>query len=345
MRHATLVRVVLMALVCGASLGVGASAGLAVDDTRSEVSVTWIGNGTARFRTTNSSYAPDGKIECRQQGDTTTGTCSAKYQVTVSQTIYYRMDAEPGSVFCLSAHPPVACVYTVYKNHFDLGFNQDVTFSPKAVLQNPALLTVTRSGSGSGTVTSDPRGIDCGIDCSGEYALDFPLILSQSADPGSVFVEWTGSCLHAPTTCTFEHILPTTVDARFDLIVAPTPTPGPTAPPPTVTPTPTTAGPSDAPTAPAETAGDALPTGRALGASPSDAPTAGPVALGGSEATGQPDAGGGNAGDPGVGDDDAAAYGSFFAGIVAGGVMVLAVIVGVVGALVWRRRRARPSSG
>ncbi len=34
---------------------------------------------------------------------------------------------------------------------------------------NPTL-TVTRSGAGSGTVTSSPAGIDCGGDCSESYA-------------------------------------------------------------------------------------------------------------------------------------------------------------------------------
>jgi len=345
MRHSTLVRLVLIALLCGASLGVGASAGLAVDDTRSEISVTWIGNGTARFRTTNSSWSPDGKISCYRRAELTTGSCSAKYQVTVSQTIYYRIDADPGSRFCQNAHPPSECVETVWKDHFDLGFNQDVPFTPKAVLENPQLLTITRSGTGSGTVASSPIGVDCGTDCDGEFPYGYPLILVQTPDSGSVFVGWTSSCLQSSTTCEFAQFQATTVDARFDLIVAPTPTPNLTAPPPTVAPTPTTAGSTVAPTTPAETAGDALPTEPLLGETATIVPTAGPVALGGSDATGQPDPATGDVGGPGAGDDDAAAYGSFFAGIVAGGVVVLAVIVGVVGALLWRRRRARPSSG
>ncbi len=55
-------------------------------------------------------------------------------------------------------------------------------------------LNVTRNGSGSGTVTSNPGGINCGSDCSESYASGTTVTLNQSAASGSTFAGWGGSC-------------------------------------------------------------------------------------------------------------------------------------------------------
>jgi len=60
------------------------------------------------------------------------------------------------------------------------------------------LLTVSRSGSGSGTVASEPAGIECGINCMAVFyrgVLDtgkIPITLTATPAPGSVFVGWSG---------------------------------------------------------------------------------------------------------------------------------------------------------
>ena len=56
------------------------------------------------------------------------------------------------------------------------------------------LLNVTRSGFGSGTVTSAPAGIDCGGTCSARYAKDTKLTLTVAAGTGSIFAGWSGAC-------------------------------------------------------------------------------------------------------------------------------------------------------
>jgi CSLREA domain-containing protein len=55
-------------------------------------------------------------------------------------------------------------------------------------------LTVQPQGGGSGTVTSDPAGIDCPGDCDAQYADGAEVTLTPVADPGSVFAGWTGAC-------------------------------------------------------------------------------------------------------------------------------------------------------
>jgi Tol biopolymer transport system component len=55
-------------------------------------------------------------------------------------------------------------------------------------------LTVTRAGSGQGTVTSTPTGIDCGADCSESYAEGTVVTLTPLPDGSSVFAGWSGAC-------------------------------------------------------------------------------------------------------------------------------------------------------
>jgi M6 family metalloprotease-like protein len=62
------------------------------------------------------------------------------------------------------------------------------TFEPKYTL------SVLKSGSGAGTVSSVPAGIDCGADCSEDYVSGTSVTLSAAASAGSVFTGWSGAC-------------------------------------------------------------------------------------------------------------------------------------------------------
>ena len=55
-------------------------------------------------------------------------------------------------------------------------------------------LTVTKSGPGTGTVTSDPAGIACGAMCSADFLSS--AMVSLTAEPGasSIFFGWGGDC-------------------------------------------------------------------------------------------------------------------------------------------------------
>ena len=53
-------------------------------------------------------------------------------------------------------------------------------------------LTVSKSGTGSGTVTSSPAGINCGADCSESYSDGTVVTLTPSAAVGSTFAGWSG---------------------------------------------------------------------------------------------------------------------------------------------------------
>jgi Divergent InlB B-repeat domain/Fibronectin type III domain len=55
-------------------------------------------------------------------------------------------------------------------------------------------LTVTKSGAGSGTVTSAPTGINCGATCSASFTSGTAVSLTAAPAAGSTFTGWSGSC-------------------------------------------------------------------------------------------------------------------------------------------------------
>ncbi|MGH7617177.1 MAG: hypothetical protein ACREPM_08125, partial [Gemmatimonadaceae bacterium] len=66
-------------------------------------------------------------------------------------------------------------------------------------------VAVTRAGSGSGTVTSSPAGINCGVtggSCSAVFDLG-PITLTAAPAAGSAFTSWSGLCTGTAATCTF----------------------------------------------------------------------------------------------------------------------------------------------
>ncbi|MBI5192349.1 MAG: choice-of-anchor D domain-containing protein [Nitrospirae bacterium] len=58
---------------------------------------------------------------------------------------------------------------------------------------NAYTLTISKNGTGSGTVASNPVGIDCGIDCSEVYNHGTSVTLTAAPDAGSIFTGWSGN--------------------------------------------------------------------------------------------------------------------------------------------------------
>ncbi|MGH7268312.1 MAG: InlB B-repeat-containing protein [Candidatus Rokuibacteriota bacterium] len=81
-------------------------------------------------------------------------------------------------------HPPCLALETLQFNSILYSLAQCQTFT----------LLVISAGGGSGTVTSAPGGIDCGADCSEEYASGTAVTLTPAAAGGSVFAGWSGAC-------------------------------------------------------------------------------------------------------------------------------------------------------
>jgi len=58
-------------------------------------------------------------------------------------------------------------------------------------------LTVTMSGSGSGTVTSNPAGINCPTACSATFPQNTQVTLTETPGSNAVFSSWGGACTGA----------------------------------------------------------------------------------------------------------------------------------------------------
>ena len=115
------------------------------------------------------------------------GDCSEEYFGT--QQVELAPDADAGSVFtgwsgdCTGSG---ACAPTM-----STARSVTATF---ALLRS---LTVTLAGDGGGTVTSDPDGIDCGLDCDHQYADGASVGLTAEPDVLSLFAGWSGDCTGA----------------------------------------------------------------------------------------------------------------------------------------------------
>jgi hypothetical protein len=79
------------------------------------------------------------------------------------------------------------------------------------------LLEVGKTGIGSGTVTSSPAGIACGITCSYTFNYNTSVILTAVADSGSVFTGWSGSACAGTGTCTVSMTAARSVSASFEM--------------------------------------------------------------------------------------------------------------------------------
>jgi len=77
-------------------------------------------------------------------------------------------------------------------------------------------LMVTRTGNGSGSVSSDPAGILCGVDCTHNYVAGTPVTLLANRIGDSVFVGWSGEGCTGTATCKVTMNQAAMVTARFE---------------------------------------------------------------------------------------------------------------------------------
>jgi Ca2+-binding RTX toxin-like protein len=87
-------------------------------------------------------------------------------------------------------------------------------------------LTVSKNGTGSGTVTSSPTGIDCGATCSHAFAAGTSVTLTPTPSAGSTFAGWSGDC-SGSGACMVTMDQARSVTATFNAVVGPPPTPPP----------------------------------------------------------------------------------------------------------------------
>jgi CSLREA domain-containing protein/uncharacterized repeat protein (TIGR02543 family) len=150
----------------------------------------------------------DGRINCGSGGT----ACSATYEPDPPATVTLTAVPDPGYVFvgwsgsCSGTSPSVT-------------LTMDANKSCTAQFSNQVTLTVQKQGAGSGTVTSNPPGIDCGQDCSEVYQVGTQVTLTANPAQGSVFAGWSGDCSGTNPTTTVTMDGNKRCTARFETAV------------------------------------------------------------------------------------------------------------------------------
>ena len=111
-----------------------------------------------------------------------------------------------------------AGTYTVKLTVTDSDGSIDTLIRTNYITVTPPVydLTITKTGSGSGTVTSSPAGIDCGTDCTETYTEGAVVTLSAIPDAGSYFTGWTGGGCSGTDDCTGTMNADTDITATFE---------------------------------------------------------------------------------------------------------------------------------
>ncbi len=137
-----------------------------------------------------------------------------------------------GATPLLNASTPVSSgAHHLYLSIFDQGddiydsavFLDNVRFSNRPTgtcvtgATNGQIMAVVKNGTGSGTVTSSPAGIDCGATCSHSYTQGTVVTLTATPATGSTFAGWSGDC-SGTGSCTVTMSQARSVTATFNLV-------------------------------------------------------------------------------------------------------------------------------
>ena len=115
-------------------------------------------------------------------------------------------DFASGTVVTLTAAPLAGSVFVEWSgacagSEVSCQVTMDAPHSVAATFELQHLLSVTKMGTGSGTVTTSPAGIDCGSQCSANFGAGTLVTLTASPAIGSVFEGWGGACSGTAATC------------------------------------------------------------------------------------------------------------------------------------------------
>ena len=140
--------------------------------------------------TVNLSAASDGTVTSSPQGINCPTNCTAKF--AANATVQLTASPAQNDFFANwngACSGTAACMVTMTSDQ-----TVGAAFNPGEQL------TVTMSGSGSGTVTSTPAGINCPATCSAAFPQNTQVTLTETPGSNAVFSSWSGACSGA-TSC------------------------------------------------------------------------------------------------------------------------------------------------
>jgi hypothetical protein len=100
--------------------------------------------------------------------------------------------------------------------------SNSVTPTAPPVVARRFALTITKSGTGSGTVTSNVGGINCGGTCTGDFDAATVVSLTATPDGHSTFSGWSGAC-SGSGQCSVTMDAAKTAVANFNQVLTPPP--------------------------------------------------------------------------------------------------------------------------
>jgi hypothetical protein len=130
--------------------------------------------------------AGSGKVTSTPAGIDCGATCEAEYEEGTKVTL--AQSASAGSKFTEWSG---ACTGT---GTCEVTMSSAKEVTAKFDLVPKFKLSVSKTGTGQGTVTSTPAGISCGATCSAEYEAGKEVELKEAPEAGSEFVKWSGAC-------------------------------------------------------------------------------------------------------------------------------------------------------
>lgn len=127
-----------------------------------------------------------GRLSCRSQ-------CSAEFD----QGSQVRLVPEPAEGFRFAGFSGACSGQSECAVTMSTAASVGVDFEPAAAparvppSASTGLLLLIAGGDGTGAVSSEPGGLDCGLVCSASFPTGTGVALKASADPGSRFVGWS----------------------------------------------------------------------------------------------------------------------------------------------------------
>ena len=167
--------------------------------------------GTSNFTLTVSKTGTGtGTVTSSPAGINCGATCSSSFaggtQITLTPT------AAAGSTFTGWGAGPCegtgACTFTI-----TAATTVVANFAPSG---NNFTLTVNEAGTGTGTVSSAPAGINCPTTCSASFASGAVVALTATAGEGSTFAGWSGAGCTGTGGCSVTMTAAQTVTATFN---------------------------------------------------------------------------------------------------------------------------------
>jgi hypothetical protein len=209
-----------------------------------------IGTGSPAIGAGTSTGAPAQDLDCvarpnppsigaYEPGET--NNCTVPSQLTVTEP-------RPGSGQVISSPPGINCTATSTQCAASFAAGRQITLTASAgpnsnfsgwsgtgcagtapctltLTGNPTVaanfsldgypLSIAETGTGSGTVTSTPSGINCGGTCSASFQSGTQVALSATAANGSTFAGWSGGGCSGIKPCTVTVSAATSVSATF----------------------------------------------------------------------------------------------------------------------------------